>query len=194
MNASNAVAFSRDGRLLAASLLTGGVRLYDPVGGALVRTISDPGDDSVSLAFGPHEMLAAGTVGGTLELWDAANGRRVGAPVLADTATVTSVAFDPSGRHLASTGSGDGTIKLWFTPGLEQEGPRLASDPGATSSAAFEPGGQDLLVIDNHGGAFVWPTSLAVWERDACSLAGRSLTRSEWTQYVGGAHYTAVCH
>ncbi len=193
LSGSDAVAFSRDGRLLAASLPTGGVQLYDPLGGGLVRTISDPGSDSVTLAFGAHEMLAGGTLGGALELWDAANGRRIGAPVLADSVAVTSVAFDQRGRRLATAGSGDGTIKLWFTAGLEQEGPRLASDPGATSAAAFEPGGQDLLAVDDRGGAFVWPTSLAAWQRDACSLAGRSLTHAEWAQFVGGPHYTPVC-
>ena len=106
---------------------------------------------------------------------------------------ITSVAFDPSGRRFATAGSGDGTIKLWFIAGLQQEGPRLASDPDATSVAAFEPGGKALLVVDDHGGAFAWPTSLGAWETDACSLAGRNLTRAEWAQLVAGPAYTTVC-
>ncbi len=193
LNGSDVVAFSPDGKLLAASLLTGGVRIYDPLGGDLVRTLSDPGDDSISLAFGPKGALAGGTLGGTVELWNAATGKRVGAPLLADSVAITSVAFDPSGRRFATAGSGDGTIKLWFIAGLQQEGPRLASDPDATSVAAFEPGGKALLVVDDHGGAFAWPTSLGAWETDACSLAGRNLTRAEWAQLVAGPAYTTVC-
>lgn len=192
-NGSDVVAFSPDGKRLAATLLTGGVRIYDPLGGQLVRTISDPGDDGLSLAFGPKGMLAEGTLGGTVELWRLATGRRVVAsPLLADSVAITSVAFDPTGSRFATAGNGDGTIKVWFTAGLQQEA-KLASDPESTSAAAFEPGGNALLVVDDHGGAFAWPTSLSAWKQDACALAGRNLTRAEWTQYVAGPPYTSVC-
>ncbi|HSC03853.1 MAG TPA: BTAD domain-containing putative transcriptional regulator [Solirubrobacteraceae bacterium] len=193
LNGSDVVAFSPDGKRLAATLLTGGVRIYDPLGGQLLGTLSDPGDDGVSLAFGPKGILAEGTIGGTVELWRPATGRRVVAsPLLADSVAITSVAFDPTGRRFATAGSGDGTIKVWFTAGLQQEA-KLASGPDATSAAAFEPGGRALLVVDDHGGAFAWPTSLTAWQQDACALAGRNLTRAEWTQFVAGPRYTSVC-
>ncbi|MBV9606815.1 MAG: winged helix-turn-helix domain-containing protein [Solirubrobacterales bacterium] len=193
INGSDVVAFSRDGRLLAVSLLTGGVRIYDPLSGGLVRTLSDPGDEGVALAFGPGGILAEGTFGGTVELWKALTGRRVAQPLLADSVAITSVAFDPTGQRFATAGSGDGTVKVWFTDGLQQEGPRLASDPGATSAVAFEPGSQDLLAVDDHGGAFAWPAALSAWQQDACALAGRNLTRAEWAQFVGGPRYSSVC-
>jgi WD40 repeat protein/DNA-binding SARP family transcriptional activator len=192
-NGSDVIAFSPDGKRLAASLLTGGVRIYDPLGGQLLRSLSDPGDDGVSIAFDPKGILAEGTLGGTVELWNPATGRRVAAPLLADSVAITSVAFDPSGRRFATAGSGDGTIKMWFAAGLEQEGARLTSDPGATSAAAFAPGGNALLVVDDHGGAFAWPASLVAWQQDACTLAGRNLTPAEWAQFVSGPRYTAVC-
>ncbi len=193
LNGSDVIAFSPDGQRLAATLLTGGVRIYDPFGGQLVRTLSDPGDDGVSLAFGPKGVLAEGTLGGTVELWRPATGKRVVAsPLLADSVAITSLAFDPTGRRFATAGSGDGTIKVWFTAGLQQEA-KLASDPGATSAAAFEPGGKALVGVDDQGGAFAWPTSLTAWQQDACALAGRNLTRAEWTQFVAGPPYTSVC-
>jgi WD40 repeat protein len=193
LNGSDVVAFSPDGQRVAATLLTGGVRIYDPFGGELVRTISDPGDDGVSLAFGPNGVLAEGTLGGTVELWRPATGKRVlASPLLADSVAITSVAFDPTGRRFATAGNGDGTIKVWFTAGLQQEA-KLASDPDSTSATAFERGGNALLVVDDRGGAFAWPTSLTAWERDACALAGRNLTHAEWTQYVAGPRYTSVC-
>ena len=193
LNGSDEVAFSRDGKLLAASLLTGGVSVFDPFTAQLLRTLADPGDDSVSLAFGSGDMLAAGTVGGAVELWDAATGKRLAPPLLADSQEISDVAFDQSGRRFVTTGYEDGTIKLWFTAGLQQEGPRLVSDPDATSAAAFEPGDGGLLVVDDHGGAFTWPTSLTAWQQRACSLAGRNLTRAEWAEFVGGPRYTTVC-
>jgi WD40 repeat protein len=192
-NGSDVVAFSSDGRQLAVTLLTGGVHIYDPLGGGLLRTISDPGDDGISLAFGPKGILAEGTLGGTVELWDPFTGKRMGQPLLADTVAITSLAFDPTGRRFATAGSGDGAIKLWFTTGLQQEGPRLASDPGATSAVGFEPGGKALVAVDNHGGAFAWPASLTAWQQDACAVAGRNLTRAEWAQFVGDPRYTSVC-
>jgi WD40 repeat protein len=193
LNGSDVVAFSRDGHRVAASLLTGGVRVYDPFGGQLVRTLSDPGDVGVSLAFGPKGILAEGTLGGTVELWSPVTGRRVAQPLLADSVAITSVAFDQTGRRFATAGSGDGTIKVWFTAGLQQEGPRLGADPDATSAAVFEPRDKVLLVADDRGGVFTWPSSLVAWQQDACALAGRNLTRAEWTQFVGGPRYTSVC-
>lgn len=193
LTGSDQVAFSRDGKLLAASLLVGGINVYDPSTGKLLRTLADPGVESTSLAFGAGDTLAAGTVGGAVELWHAATGSRLDPPLLADSDEISDVSFDATGRRFVTTGYQDGTVKLWFTAGLQQEGPQLASDPGSTSAAAFEPGGAGLLVVDDHGGAFTWPTSVAAWEQRACSLAGRKLTRAEWAELVGGPRYTSVC-
>jgi WD40 repeat protein/DNA-binding SARP family transcriptional activator len=193
LNGSDVVAFSPDGKLLAASLLTGGVNVFDPVSGRVLRTLPDPGDDSISLAFAPSGALAAGTLGGTVEMWNPATGKRLAQPLLADSAPITSVAFDPLGRRFAVTGYGDGAVKVWFTASLQQEGPRLAADPGATAAAAFEAAGNTLLVVDDRGGAFAWPASPAAWEQRACSVAGRNLTRAEWRQFVAGPPYTSVC-
>ncbi len=193
LTGSDEAAFSRDGKLLAASLLVGGISVFDPSTGQLLRTLADPGDENTSVAFGAGDTLAAGTVGGAVQLWDAATGKKLAPTLLADTAEVTDVAFDQSGGRFVTTGHDDGTIKLWFTAGLQQEGPRLPSDADSTAAAAFEPGGGGLVVVDDRGGAFTWPTSPAAWEHRACSVAGRNLTRAEWRELVGGPRYTTVC-
>jgi WD40 repeat protein len=194
MTASDVLAFSPDGRLLAASLLTGGVRVFDATTGTALRTLADPGNDTVSLAFAPTgNLLAAGTLAGTVELWNPVTAKRIAQPLLADSSAIADIAFDRSGQRFATTGLQDATVKVWFTSSLEQAGPRLAANPNATAAAAFEPGGQDLLVVDDHGGAFTWPMSLTSWEQRACSLAGRNLTRAEWAQFVAGPRYAAVC-
>ena len=187
------MAFSPDGNRLAASLLTGGVRLFDPTSGQVQRTLSDPGDASISLAFGPQGALAAGTLGGTVEMWDASSGKRLAPVLLADSVPITSLTFDPAGRRFATAGYGDGTVKVWFTAGMQQEGPRLAADPGSTAAAAFAADGRGLLLVDDRGGAFLWPMSPAAWEQRACALAGRNLTHAEWAQFVGGPSYARVC-
>jgi WD40 repeat protein/DNA-binding SARP family transcriptional activator len=194
LTASDVLAFSPDGKLLAASLLTGGVRVFDPRSGRVLRTLADPGNETVSLAFAPTgDLLAGGTLNGTVELWDPVTGKRLAQPLLADSSAISDVAFDPSGRRFATTGLHDATVKVWFTGSLEQEGPRLAADPNATAAAAFRPGEQGLLVVDDLGGAYTWPMSLASWEHRACSLAGRNLTQAEWAQFVSGPRYASVC-
>jgi len=105
---------------------------------------------------------------------------------------VTSIAFDPTGQRFATTGQ-DGTVKLWSSATLQQEGTALNTQPGVATTAAFLPGGKRLLVVDDQGSGFTWPTSLAAWEQRACAVAGRNLTRAEWTRYLPGHPYTRVC-
>jgi WD40 repeat protein/DNA-binding SARP family transcriptional activator len=194
LDGSESVAFSDNGRLLAATLGAGGVRIVDAATGRALRTLGDAGDNNISVAFSPQGTLASGTLGGTVELWNPATGRRLAPPVLADAAApIASVAFDPTGHWFATAGYQDGSIKVWSSTSLQQEGLRLVSDPGATSSVAFERAGGGLLAFDDRGNAFTWPISLRAWEQRACSLAGHDLTRAGWAQLVGGPEYAPVC-
>jgi DNA-binding SARP family transcriptional activator/WD40 repeat protein len=197
-----AIAFSRDGRLLAVSLPDttddGGlpvpsVQVLDPTTGQVRQTLRPLGaDDTVSLAFAPDGTLATGTQGGIVQLWNPTSGAQIAGPVAVAAGPVTSIAFDSTGQRLATTGK-DGTVKLWFTSTLQQEGTTLDTDHGAASTAAFEPNGSDLLVIDDHGNAFTWQTSLTAWEQRACAIAARNLTAAEWAQYIPGRSYATVC-
>jgi WD40 repeat protein len=192
-NGSDAVAFSPDGRLVAVTLLAGGVRIFDASTGRDLRTLADRGDDTISVAFSPRGMLASGTLGGNVDMWNPASGKRL-ALLFADAAApVTAVAFDPTGQSFATAGDQDGSIKVWSTASFQQEGPRLLSDPGATSAVVFEPAGGGLFAFDDRGGVFTWPISLGVWEKRACSLAGPNVTRARWAQLVGGHADATVC-
>lgn len=193
LGGSDAVAFSRDGKLVAATLLAGGVRIFNPANGRVIRELTAPGDESVSLAFARDGTLAAGTQGGTVETWNAATGRRLAAPLLAASAPLSALAFDSSGHRLATAGYQNGTVKLWFSATLQQEGPGLGVDSAATSTVAFAPASGELVAADSDGRVFTWPASLGAWEQRACSLAGRNLTRAEWGQYVARPGYARVC-
>jgi DNA-binding SARP family transcriptional activator/WD40 repeat protein len=188
------LAFSRHGKLLAASRPDGNVQILDPATGQFRRTLHPLGaDETVSLAFAPNGTLATGTRGGIIQLWNPASGDQIAGPVAVAAGPVTSIAFDPTGQRFATTGGQDGTVKLWSSSTLEQEGAALNTEQGAATTAVFEPAGKALLVVDGHGHGFTWPTSLTAWEQRACAVAGRNLTRAEWTRYLPGQSYTRVC-
>jgi WD40 repeat protein len=191
---SDVIAFSRNGKLLAVSLLYGPDQLLDPSTGKVRRTLRRlGGNTTVSLAFSRDSILATGTQGGIVQLWNPYSGEQVAGATAVAAVPVTGIAFDPTGQRFATTGGQDGTVKLWFAPTLRQEGTALATEQGAAATAAFEPNGTNLLVVDDHGDAFTWPMSLAAWEQHACAIAGRNLTRKEWARFVTGRSYSTVC-
>jgi WD40 repeat protein/transcriptional regulator with XRE-family HTH domain len=192
---AGALAFSRDGKVLAASRPgpDNSVLLLDPATGQVRQTLHPFGiDETFSLAFAPDGTLATGTRGGIVQLWNPVSGDQAAGPVAVAAGPVTSIAFDPAGQRFATTGQ-DGTVKLWSSSTLQQEGTAFNTQQGAATAAAFEPTGKGLLVVDDHGNGFTWPTSLAAWEQRACAVAGRNLTRAEWTRYLPGHPYTPVC-
>jgi DNA-binding SARP family transcriptional activator/WD40 repeat protein len=188
---SDQLAFSADGRRLAASLPDGRVLLLDPATGQVTQTLS-PSGGSTSLAFAPGGTLATGTLAGTVDLWNPATGQRIAPALIAASAPITSIAFEPGGQRFATVGYQDGAVKLWSAATLQQEGPALRIE-GAASNAAFAPAGAGLLAVDERGAAFAWPTSLSAWERRACDVAGRNLSRQEWVRLVAEPRYRPVC-
>ena len=108
------MAFSPDGRTLAAGTLNG-VLVWDTANRAQVASLSaDSGNSVNAVAFSPDgRTLAAGTDDGLL-VWDTANRAQV-ASLSALSAgsgnSVGAVAFSPDGRALAA-GTGDGTVRL----------------------------------------------------------------------------------
>lgn len=189
---SDPVAFSPRGRLLAVGLPGGRILIIDPLTGKALRTLT-PASRSTSLAFSPAGTLATGTAAGTVELWNPAAGRRIVPALIAASAPITSIAFDPSGQRFATAGDGEGAVRLWFTSSLQPEGPVLSLDPGDAAAVSFLPSGADLLAVGRQGAAYVWPASLGAWERRACAVAGRTLSRREWERLVAEPRYSVIC-
>ena len=184
------LAFSRTGKLLAVSRPDGRVLVLDAATGHIRRTLHQT-DFITALTFAPNGTLAIGTGVGTVQLWNPTTRNAIAASLQVASGSVTSIAFDGTGQRFATTGSQDGTVKLWSTPTLEQTS--LTTERGATATAAFEPSGRSLLVVDDHGTGFTWPTSLVGWEQRACTVASRNLTCSEWARFVTGRNYARTC-
>ena len=108
-------------------------------------------------------------------------------------APVASISFDPSGRTFATGGGSGGFVKLWDTKTLQQIGAAFPGEPGRWANAAFTPDGSSLITLYDNGRGSVWPADTRAWEAHACRVAGRNLTREEWSRYITGRPYARVC-
>jgi WD40 repeat protein len=101
--------FAPDG----ATIVTGGVdaiRIWDVAGGSERAVI--PERDAGALAISPDgKLLASAHFKGDVILWDAESRRQIGV-LKGHQGIVSSVAFAPDGRTLATSGL-DKTFKFW---------------------------------------------------------------------------------
>lgn len=108
----SSVAFSPDGRLLAAGIANGDIRLWRVVDGDPLLTCRGHTDWPWAIAFSPDgRTIASGSQDQTVRLWDVNTGQCF-LVLPGHTSWVKSIAFNSDGSLLAS-GSNDRTIRLW---------------------------------------------------------------------------------
>lgn len=150
------LAFSPDGRFIAAAGNNVHLKLWDATSGAEVRTFERPEllFDVTSLAFRPGgKELATGHVSRSVAIWDVATGRKVRA-YEKHTQGVLGVAYRADGKRLASAGD-DGTIIVWEA----DTGAEVATCRGHTSGVtgvAFSPDGRRLVSGSKDLAVIVW--------------------------------------
>ena len=174
-----AVAFSPDGRAVAACAKDGRIYCWEAKTGKLLHKVE--GNRWRSLAFSPDAKLIA-AVGsrpqqqgevGTVHVVDAITGKIL-FTLKEEGGSSDAVAFSPDGRHLATAGS-DGTMQIYDLP---RGARRLVwhGHNGAISALAFSPDGKTLA----SGGA---DHSVKLWDSE---------TGKEVRVFTGTAEVTGV--
>ena len=162
--ASNSVAFSPDGKILAsADMLTGTIRMWDTT---TYQPTSEPlSGYSYSIAFSPDgKMLAGAGDDGTIRRWNMATGQPIDKPTEGHSGIVWSVAFSPDGKMLASGGE-DGTIRLWDASTGEAIGEPLRGHEKGYSgvrSVAFSLDGKTLASAGSDMTVRLWDVNHVV--------------------------------
>ena len=150
-----AVAWSPDGRRVAAAEVGGGVRVWADAGGE-PAVIGGHQELAHGLAFGPGGRLA--TTGNDLtgRVWEPGGGRpAVG--LVGHTAPPCGVAFAPDGRRVA-TGGYDATVRLWDAA-IGRPERTMAAGKYPVHGVAFSPDGR-------HVAAAAHEPEVRVWEAD----------------------------
>ena len=102
---------------------------------------------------------------------------------------VTSVAFSPDGKTLAS-GSEDSTIILWDVDSGKARGEPLIGHTGGVRGVAYSPDGKILASASIDSTIILWDVDPLSWETRALRKAGRNLSLLEWRKYFGeGTRY-----
>jgi WD40 repeat protein/class 3 adenylate cyclase len=192
-NGKGGLDFSPDGRALAALGCCepdSTIEVWDARSGAELFSPRVDGH-ATSIAFSPDgRLLGAGTEDGKVVLWDVRDRTRLGSPIQVAAGAVNPISFSPDGRLFVAS-SGDQTATLWDLGSRKRLGNAFPIEQGSIPVARFAPSGD--LVIDNLSDTAVWPTNLRTWERFACQVAGRDLTRAEWSDLLPGRPYRRVC-
>jgi WD40 repeat protein len=193
------VAYSPDGRTLAAAGNSGDVGLWDVATGQLPK--SNPGHGEVeALTYSPDgEVLVVGTAGGHLHLW---NRQGEAARKVAHEGGVRCLAHAPD-RLAVVTAGWDRKLSLWEyiseNKKLRKPRPFAADLTGAVTALAYRPDGSGLVAATWEGSVHLLDPATgkvrASWEIDepiqtlAFSADGRLLALAEQPGNISLWHF-----
>jgi WD40 repeat protein len=158
-SATNALALSRDGTLMA----TGHdrpfkcVRLWSVADWSVQREVRQPTATVTALAISPDKRFVAAAAGTTLWVWESASGEVVVKHTI-DLQHYKDVAFSPDGRFLLFARN-DATVRLWETS-TWTEAAAYDWKIGPMLCVAFAPDGMRAAGGSGKGKVVVWDIDL----------------------------------
>jgi WD40 repeat protein len=163
------VAVTPDGQQIVTGARDGPARLWDAVGGRVIRSFAPPSGGVSAVAATPDgQRIITGGDDGTARFWDAASGHEIFS-LKRHFGRVLCVAMTPDGQRLV-TGSYDNTAKLWDAA----SGRELLTFKGHSDgvlSVAVTSDGQRLVTGSIDGKAKVWDMASG---RELLSLQGHT--------------------
>jgi WD40 repeat protein len=169
-----ALAYSPDGRTLAAGYSSGTIRLWDL---ATHRTVSATswGAMPLALAFtgGGKELEVADSAAvGTWNLTDQARitPHPFASTGVTSTGVASTVAFSADGQTVA-TGGADGNVRLWDAATQQEIGVPMSSDAKPVAAVAFSPAGTLVAAGSADGNVQLWDAATQQ-EAGSALLAG----------------------
>jgi WD40 repeat protein/class 3 adenylate cyclase/tRNA A-37 threonylcarbamoyl transferase component Bud32 len=136
--------------------------------------------------------IAAGSDDGNVTFLDPRSGKQLGPALTVAKAQIAQLAVSPDGRQLAAS-AWDGAATVWDVGSRTRLGGAFPVGEGQplVPAVLFEPSGR--LLITELGRAVEWPLDPPTLRRFACQIAGRDLTRYEWTDILPNQPYRRVC-
>jgi WD40 repeat protein len=191
------VAFSSDGKLVAAGVLLHGntVTVSNVATGATVKTlaVASPYD----VAFSPDgTRFAALSSGGLIMMWDARTWKPL-RPIASD-GFLNAVAFSPDGSIVVGAGT---EVNVWDVRSGRSLGTRLpvADNNGAQIMKAIAISATGAVAsVDDAGVINTWQ-SLPFGSNDStvqqqfCGITRGNLSRADWAQYAPSESYHQTC-
>lgn len=187
------VRFSQDGATLAVLSDSKSLTLWSrEPGGAFATSIKVQQEASSFIFSADGRAIALLQKDGVVAFYNARTLKRLSSGTSASPQGIGAVlALTPDSRYLATFGYY--TLTLWdvtqHTPYAHF--PHTGPD---TFGATFSRDGHYLSWDDSDGIIITRSLRLDDWQRTACTVAARDLTRGEWVQYVGSSlPFTSIC-
>ena len=152
-NLVQSLAFSPDGRLLAAGRRDWSVRVWDVAAREEVARLEEHSGDVFAVTFSPDGTVLAANSGTEIQLWDVASWEPI-ATLETSSVLIWDLAFSPDGRLLAAA-SFDGTVSVCDVASREE----IATLEGhwrGVHSVAFSPDGGILASGPADGTVRLW--------------------------------------
>jgi WD40 repeat protein len=151
------VAFSPDGRQMANGVGDGTFRLTRLDTGQTITVLADRVVASIAYSPDGRILVTGGDEGA--KLWDAADGKSLGPPLVDSNAMpgLDTVAFSPDGHHVA-VGGGGRSVAIWDIDTRQMVGDRLDSGTtfGIPEGLSYSPDGHRLAAASDDHTVRVW--------------------------------------